>query len=1326
MKTITIFLVLSVLFTVFSFAQIDYYAYLNPEAPTKFDTLHCSVNSSSELVSYTSQRYQFEGWNDGSGNWQVLQSYSHNKTFHCPTYGCESYKQYRCRVLISDYYNSETVYSNNLTIINRKPQIITMELHAKDYLNRDDPTPNSEDNLFCNVSQYIDADGHDVTILYSWFNKTGAATYTQIPGQSSQELSSDFVHSGNTIQCRATPQDHLGLNGTTITRSVYIDDNSTRHYRWFIPFGHLNQDGRVSLLEQQNIPGNRFVLFKDQTADLQVEFTCTDRECGFARSSMDGVEDNAAYFLSTRDVEYNYGSSELRDTFHKVARFPELSDPQCMSGMLSTDRCNSVHVLESSHDASEEKYTIHLDICSDTNVYSPHVQCAQTEQIEVLILEQNFEQILDLNCNQVSEVYLSADNTVVSSHMPINLRLEANVSGNIIDVTDYSFFYGERPGEIGVYDLHLRSRVYPTVEWGVVSVSGSFCGQTDTIEVIDVTVEQTYSRLCQEIDQEQWLLANLFRSQYISDDDTVFVLSSVLREYAQSQMAQFQTISPDDLNLLELEYETVFQDARNPEVLLFPLHKSFGKQRPCYGELPSRVTADEGFVNEDAQYTSWTRTTAQPTQACQFQCNRGDYVFNNDCIPTSSDNFCASDLVLVGNSTLVFFDSATVIEGDDDYLQIDENFHPVLKDLDPTDIGKQNFCLRSSFLEEGDLYIKNLCHGQPPQNADYQEDSWLYHDGWQFTSWRHGSDTTEPCTFDCQDGFYFDGKDCVDQEPDFSLISDIPYFDPNTTLRPYLDQATEDLKARLGVSDPEELIQLSSSLAYLLETILEYPGLFISYNTSSEDAQIAYYACNPDAQDYCFRPTNLDMCSFGGTCFTDEYEVDFVRNVQAIAFEHVQNAQWEGWVPLEEDLVLNIEYAKSDVSQGEPLTLKKGSRLQFNNLEYTSESNRWDGFFSTKDSSPTITNVGLGFQTQQIGDEKKIPFFAKLEDYSDLACETASPGVWGLPDADPPSLECTEDSRVMCAESAPSYLMDGIEYSDSWFSPSSQMYCSKPMIGGVEQDWGFYPSDGGYEQFHTYYTVENCAPGPGGDRSQSVDNMCIAYQYFVNRTDDGRQLDLNIWQYNDGERYYSVHQDVSAFNEQCYAVIDGYILNQQAEPIEGARVELDIIGTRNQLQRFKNTTTNQDGYYQFADIPATHYRILAAKPGYDTRRTPTHVLFYNENLQVNMTLLTGQCEADCTLTSGNTCVAACHGLNGCSFYNETVAQQLDGMQRGIYVPINDTHSVLSCTGDPTASFIGTDDADQRITCPSGSTLVIVERVAIQDGESVRVRIPVCR
>jgi hypothetical protein len=103
----------------------------------------------------------------------------------------------------------------------------------------------------------------------------------------------------------------------------------------------------------------------------------------------------------------------------------------------------------------------------------------------------------------------------------------------------------------------------------------------------------------------------------------------------------------------------------------------------------------------------------------------------------------------------------------------------------------------------------------------------------------------------------------------------------------------------------------------------------------------------------------------------------------------------------------------------------------------------------------------------------------------------------------------------------------------------------------------------------------------------------------------------------------------------------------------------------------------------------------------------------------------GACNQDCTFGSTNLCEADCDGVAGCAFYNATYAQALDGILRATtYYVASMNKSIVACEGTPIDPL--PPRKLESIECPSGTTLIVFERVVLYNGKPTMMKVPVCR
>ncbi len=95
------------------------------------------------------------------------------------------------------------------------------------------------------------------------------------------------------------------------------------------------------------------------------------------------------------------------------------------------------------------------------------------------------------------------------------------------------------------------------------------------------------------------------------------------------------------------------------------------------------------------------------------------------------------------------------------------------------------------------------------------------------------------------------------------------------------------------------------------------------------------------------------------------------------------------------------------------------------------------------------------------------------------------------------------------------------------------------------------------------------------------------------------------------------------------------------------------------------------------------------------------------------------CEADCTLIGGTTCVASCNGINDCEFGSPEAIMVCDKVQQGFIRAIDGSSEIVCCSGSP----------QQRVNIPSiatvnGTNAITVTRNVFYAGKLVKMKIVV--
>ena len=202
----------------------------------------------------------------------------------------------------------------------------------------------------------------------------------------------------------------------------------------------------------------------------------------------------------------------------------------------------------------------------------------------------------------------------------------------------------------------------------------------------------------------------------------------------------------------------------------------------------------------------------------------------------------------------------------------------------------------------------------------------------------------------------------------------------------------------------------------------------------------------------------------------------------------------------------------------------------------------------------------------------------------------------------------------------------------------------------------------------------------------------------------------------------------------CYdSSLSGSVTDSASQELVDVLVSLYYVDSVGEEHFFDSTQTNSQGDFTFEEIPIGNYTLIYEKQSYNNNFVSTSIQSCEQNQDVGTTQLSfGDCRADCTTFSNpNLCDASCHGIGACSFYDETIASRLDGIQLGILHTFSDggqDYVVNTCQGEPQlqSSSDFTSGTSGTITCPTGQELIIFERIALLDGETVRVRIPVCQ
>jgi hypothetical protein len=307
---------------------------------------------------------------------------------------------------------------------------------------------------------------------------------------------------------------------------------------------------------------------------------------------------------------------------------------------------------------------------------------------------------------------------------------------------------------------------------------------------------------------------------------------------------------------------------------------------------------------------------------------------------------------------------------------------------------------------------------------------------------------------------------------------------------------------------------------------------------------------------------------------------------------------------------------------------------------------------------------------------------------------------------------CTDDYYSICSEDSEQYTAKKTYDIRS----TTNRFCVNPD----NTSWRWETHTGGMPSY-IQNTTEICSGG-----FYSIDNDCnlASLNLFAKNRNGGLNYEVHIF----NNQQYLVHQDPDAFDPACRSDLDGYVADQFNDPISSARIQMILVGPRSE-RLYLETFTNASGYYQFTNVPSSIFKILYSKESFNPHLQIENFTYQSVN-QINVTLDQGLCLQDCTTSSRpGICSSACDGFNGCAFYNTTVASFLNGRVANYDYQITlpeGNYLVSACEGIPQPYFDDLSRQNDNFACPSGSTLVIIERVALQDGEPVKVIIPVCR
>ncbi|MFA6285998.1 MAG: hypothetical protein WC661_01340 [Opitutaceae bacterium] len=353
----------------------------------------------------------------------------------------------------------------------------------------------------------------------------------------------------------------------------------------------------------------------------------------------------------------------------------------------------------------------------------------------------------------------------------------------------------------------------------------------------------------------------------------------------------------------------------------------------------------------------------------------------------------------------------------------------------------------------------------------------------------------------------------------------------------------------------------------------------------------------------------------------------------------------------------------------------------------------WDGVFYNNGQQ---VFVNLTTQTVMYNASGSQPW--------NMQCIAHSPGQWTAAAALGTNT-CTPTDYVYCAQDGPEYTAR-IPYSNA--TTGIRSYCFDNGSGIMFQN---IPSAAGYQDIAAA-VPEICAGG-----INSIDNNCNAYRFFVREAGT-----LNYGKLNVSETILDVSQDIDAFDASCAATVTINMSDEAGAPLSTVTVTQYLMSPAGIEQEYNHTMTDANGLAVFP-APATTFKFIATRSGYNPDSI-TVKLNYSGSPYYEMKLTQGNCNSDCTTTANPTlCSAACDGVNGCGF-SPGLAPFLDGKPANINYYIESLNvNVLTCEGTPTSAASG---ISAQIACPTGKTLLVIERAVLKDGKPVKLVIPICK
>jgi hypothetical protein len=160
--------------------------------------------------------------------------------------------------------------------------------------------------------------------------------------------------------------------------------------------------------------------------------------------------------------------------------------------------------------------------------------------------------------------------------------------------------------------------------------------------------------------------------------------------------------------------------------------------------------------------------------------------------------------------------------------------------------------------------------------------------------------------------------------------------------------------------------------------------------------------------------------------------------------------------------------------------------------------------------------------------------------------------------------------------------------------------------------------------------------------------------------------------------------------------VQGYITNQNGEPLAGARVTFSTLYYGNGTHLATILTTDFNGLYNSTNVTTGSNAVKVQMDGYDTAISEV-IVFGGKAMEMNFTLINGTCHGDCTNSYGR-CNSGCNNmtfLDGgeCNCKNSTLVTANETLNacnnviagKTVWIKNhNETHSwyVTCCEGEP--------------------------------------------